>query len=148
MTSSNIFRLLTLVLSTNFLMGCGTGGPEIASVEGTITMDGKPLVNAMVLFIPPEGRPAGAKTNAEGKYVLNFSGGRKGTMPGLNKIRISTQSEAFTDDSGKTYPASKETIPEQYNQLSKLEFQVEPGKKNIADFQLESKGRVRVSSGY
>jgi hypothetical protein len=148
MSSNNTIRFLLLILSTCFLLGCGPGGPDIASVEGTVTMDGKPLANAMVLFIPPEGRPAGARTNAEGKYELNFSGGRKGTMPGLNKVRISTQAEAYTDDSGKSHPGSKETIPEQFNQLSKLEFQVEPGKRNIADFQLESKGKVRVSSGY
>jgi hypothetical protein len=41
------------------------GGPEIASVEGTVTMDGNPLPNASVVFIPPAGRPAGARTNAE-----------------------------------------------------------------------------------
>ena len=71
-------------------LGCGPGGPEIASVEGTVTMDGKPLPDASVVFIPENGRPAGATTDSEGKYVLTFTQGRKGAMPGKNKVRIST----------------------------------------------------------
>ncbi len=36
---SCIWVAFTLVVNC----GCGAGGPEIASVEGTVTMDGKPL---------------------------------------------------------------------------------------------------------
>ena len=56
-----------LVMGTLFLglacLGCGPGGPEIASVEGKVTLDGKPLPNAAVVFIPENGRPAGATTD-------------------------------------------------------------------------------------
>src|SRR5262245_51132847 len=40
------------------LAGCGPGGPEIAHVAGRVTMDGKPLSNAAVVFVPETGRPA------------------------------------------------------------------------------------------
>src|SRR5690242_5652638 len=74
--------------------GCGPSGPDIAHVSGRVTMDGKPLANATVVFIPEDGRPAGARTNAAGDYVLNFTEGRRGAIPGKNTVRITTQAEA------------------------------------------------------
>ena len=61
------------VMLLGLVTGCSSSGPEIASVSGRITMDGKPLANATVVFIPENGRPAGARTDADGKYVLNFT---------------------------------------------------------------------------
>lgn len=128
------------------LLGCGSSGPEIASVEGTVTLDGQPLANASVVFVPEGGRPAGASTDAQGKYVLNFSGGRKGALPGKNVVRISTLMGETTDDNGQMVPGTPETIPAKYNAQSTLEFNVEAGKVNVADFALESDGELPPSS--
>jgi hypothetical protein len=123
--------------------GCGPSGPEIASVAGRVTMDGKPLPNATVVFIPENGRPAGASTDENGNYVLNFSQGRKGAIPGKNTIRITTQRDPTPgDETTKSIPGSKETIPMRYNTVSELEFTVEPKKKNIANFDLTSDGPI------
>lgn len=132
------------------LVGCGPGGPDIATVEGTVTMDGKPLANAAVVFIPEAGgRPAGSRTDAEGKYNLNFSGGRKGTIPGVNKVRISTKSDPSEDADGNPVPAAPETIPMEYNQETTLTFTVVDGEKNVADFPLKSGGKIAADvSGY
>lgn len=105
-------------------------------------MDGQPLANASVQFIPLEGRPAGARTDSQGKYVLNFSEDRQGAIPGKNKVRISTLMGESTDDKGQVVPGSPETVPAQYNASSTLEFNVEPGKTNVADFALESGGKL------
>ena len=56
-------------------VGCSSSGPDIAYVSGRVTMDGKPLAQATVVFIPEDGRPAGARTDADGRYVLNFTAG-------------------------------------------------------------------------
>lgn len=118
--------------------GCGPGGPEIASVSGRVTMDGKPLPNASVIFIPENGRPAGASTDSNGNYTLNFAQGRKGAIPGKNSIRITTQRDPTPGENGTAIPGSKETVPAKYNTNSTLEFVVEPKKKNIANFDLQS----------
>jgi hypothetical protein len=124
-------------------VGCSSGGPEIAHVSGRVTMDGKPLAHATVVFIPEDGRPAGARTDADGRYTLNFTEGRRGALPGKNSVRITTQREAEQDENGKTVvPASPETIPMEYNAASMLEFTVEPKKKNVANFELKSGGKV------
>ena len=104
-------------------------------------MDGKPLANATVVFIPENGRPAGARTDADGNYVLNFTEGRRGAMPGTNTIRITTLREAEQDENGKTVmPGSPETIPPKFNTSTTLSFTVEPNKKNVANFDLKSSG--------
>ncbi len=127
------------------LAGCTES--DIASVEGTVTMDGNPLAGASIMFQPPGGRPSGARTDEEGKYTLNYSGGRKGAIPGLNRVKISTQADPYEDADGNPVAATKETIPMEYNVQSKLEFTVVEGQKNIADFDLKSGGPI-AQGGY
>jgi hypothetical protein len=125
--------------------GCGSGGPEIAYVTGRVTLDGKPLPNATVVFIPENGRPAGARTDADGNYVLNFSEGRQGAIPGKALVRISTLRDAEQDDQGQSIAGSPETIHANYNTNTQLTFTVEPRKKNVANFDLKSSGEVTPS---
>jgi hypothetical protein len=132
-------------LAACLLLGCSSGGPDIAYVSGRVTMDGKPLPNATVVFVPENGRPAGATTDAEGNYVLNFAQGRKGAIPGPSSIRIMTFRDADQDENGNPIPASKETVPARYNTDSTLSFDVEPGKKNVANFDLESEADVATT---
>ena len=125
------------------LAGCSASGPEIAYVSGRVTMDGKPLPNAAVVFVPENGRPAGARTDEDGNYVLNFAQGRKGAIPGNATVRIMTFRDADQDENGQTIPGSPETVPSRYNAESTLTFNVEPKKSNVANFELESGGPVR-----
>jgi hypothetical protein len=118
--------------------GCSSGGPEIAYVSGRVTLDGKPLSDAAVVFIPDNGRPAGATTDADGNYVLNFAQGRQGAIPGTSTVRISTYRDADQDDNGQTVPGKPETIPPEYNTETTLTFEVEPNKDNVANFDLKS----------
>lgn len=143
--------ILVLLVSSSLLctsLGCGVDGPDIATVEGTVTMDGKPLEGATVVFVPTGGRPAGGPTDANGKYVLNFSGGRKGAIPGENRVQITTKRDPSSDADGKPVPGKPETIPAEYNSRSTLKFDVKQGEKNIANFDLKSGGKVDGSQAY
>ena len=138
-------RMLSVLLLFGFLitsmLGCGTSGPEIATVEGTVTLDSKPLPEASVVFINQNGRPAAAWTDESGKYRLMFDENRSGAIPGDNLVRISTFRFGVVGKPGK-----KETIAMEYNVRSKLSFKVEPNKKNVANFDLKSGGKVDQSS--
>ena len=134
-----------LAVSILLFAGCGPGGPEIASVSGRVTMDGKPLANATVVFIPENGRPSGASTDADGKYVLNFSQGRRGAIPGKNMVRVMTIRDPTPGEDGKSIPGSKETVPAKYNTATELTFDVAPGKRNVADFDLKSGGPISAN---
>ncbi|MCC6508477.1 MAG: carboxypeptidase regulatory-like domain-containing protein [Pirellulaceae bacterium] len=104
-------------------------------------MDDKPLAGAVVMFVPTGGRPSASETDENGKYVLEFSAGRKGAVPGINRVEINTARLAYERD-GKNYPAVKESVPAKYNRNTELEFNVEPGKNNVADFALKSGGKI------
>ena len=143
MNRKNLFVASCLAL---ICLGCGgSRGPEIATVEGTVTMDGEPLAGATVVFMPENGRPAGARTDEDGHYVLNFSGDRQGAMPGKNRVRITTMSDPWEDADGTRHPGSAEKVPDQFNRQSTLEFTVEEGKVNIADFDITSEGSIGVT---
>lgn len=137
----SVAGIFLLMMALMLQVGCGPSGPDIARVQGTVTMDGKPLPNAIIMFVPVGGRPSVSETDANGKYVLEFSGGRKGAIPGINRVEINTGRLAYEKD-GKNYPAVKESVPVQYNRLTTLEFNVEAGKNNTADFALKSGGKI------
>ncbi|HEY2416229.1 MAG TPA: carboxypeptidase-like regulatory domain-containing protein [Pirellulaceae bacterium] len=138
--------LVMLLLLLAAMAGCESSGPQIASVSGRITMDGKPLANATVVFTPENGRPAGARTDENGNYSLHFTEGRRGAIPGPNTVQITTVRDPEQDENGKTVvPAAKETIPMEYNAASMLTFTVEPKKRNVANFDLKSGGKILLS---
>ena len=68
-----------IVLGTIVLTGCGDSGPVLVPVEGTVTLNGKPLANKSLLFMPIDGTSghgAGGSSGADGKYTL------KAVVPG------------------------------------------------------------------
>ncbi|MCC6508174.1 MAG: carboxypeptidase regulatory-like domain-containing protein [Pirellulaceae bacterium] len=76
------------VVSLN-LVGCGTGSGPIP-VKGKVLLDGKPLPDASISFVPQqEGRQATGTTDAEGQFVLSTIDPRDGAMPGKYKVTIS-----------------------------------------------------------
>lgn len=136
-------RLTVSLLLGALVSGCGEEGPDIAYVTGQIKMDGEPLPNATVVFIPMSGgRPAGARTDENGEYELNFGSGRQGAMLGENKVRITTLSDPMEDEEGNMMPGSPEKVPMQFNTATELRFTVEPGKENIANFDISSEGEL------
>ena len=65
--------------------GCGGELPTSSPVSGIITLNGKPLAGAMIIFSPIAGRGevlagdgSAGKTNAAGEYSLTSSRGRPG----------------------------------------------------------------------
>ncbi len=89
MTFQRYTPLVVLVAALLFV-GCDRG-PKIAQVTGVVTFDGKPVENASVSFYPSEGRASSGVTNAEGKYELVFTRGRKGALLGDHKVTITTE---------------------------------------------------------
>ena len=94
---------LTLLLA---IAGCAKGdGPPIARVSGTVTHNGKPVPNMMINFMPTTGRPSWGKTDASGRYEMNYEEGVMGVKIGHHKVYVN--SSAATIDAG-TSKKSKE----------------------------------------
>lgn len=128
------------------LVGCNRG-PELAEVEGTVTLNGKPLEKVRVEFHPAgEGPRATAVTDANGKYVLmSDGGGRAGAVVGSNKVVLKDVSmypdrpisrDELNTDFGK---GMKIRIKPVYADPAKtsLSKTVNPGVKNTIDIVVE-----------
>ncbi|MBA2114739.1 carboxypeptidase-like regulatory domain-containing protein [Bremerella alba] len=134
--------LLSVVLATSLIsfVGCrGGGDPGVVRVTGTVTMEGKPLPNATVLFVSGQGRPSGALTDESGRYELNYTGHQKGARIGHNRVQITTAQGPSETMEGEPVPAIPESIPAKYNSRSELEFTVTEDGENVANFELSSK---------
>ena len=135
------------------VVGCGPSGPALGTVKGKVTLNGRPLPNALVTFEPEGGGPVGTgPTDAEGKFEL-YSAGRKGAKIGNHRVVITTIQEAqpaaeppgakSSDDPAymaqplggaadyKKAEQMKEKIPAKYNQASELKQEVKAGKNEV-----------------
>ena len=118
--------------------GCG-GNDNLASVTGHITLDGKPVPNAFIKFIPKgaTGAPSFGKTDSSGNYRMMFSDTEAGAWLGENAVTISTGDVGLAPGMG-----SAESIPAVYNTKSTLVETVKQGSNKI-DFKLSSsEGKV------
>lgn len=81
------------------LGGCGVSrGPQLVPVTGTVTLDGKPLAGATVVFHPELPPAASGKTQViesqgitgnDGVFhLMNIHDGEKGAQPGLHKVTV------------------------------------------------------------
>ena len=113
-------------------------GPEIVPVSGVVKLDGQPLDQATVMFVPENGRTAVGLTDASGTYRLQFTEDRWGTLPGSHRVMITTERAQSGGEGSPVIPARKELLPKKYNAETELTAQVTADKPAI-DFDLTSK---------
>lgn len=136
-------RFCLSVISAIILIGCGGGdGPDLGTVSGTVTLDGKALANATLTFTPTGekgGRPSIAITDDDGEYELKYTAALAGAPPGEYEVSITT-STSESDDDGNDIE-TEEILPAKYNAATVLKKTIEPG-SNTIDFALDRKGKV------
>lgn len=111
-----------------FAGGCGHGDrPTLGMVSGMVTLNGRPLSGARLIFEPLEGgRASVGKTDEDGKYELIYIRKDKGAKVGKHKVQI------VSDTDGS------ENIPARYNTQTTLEADVKSG-VNDCNFTLTSR---------
>ena len=130
------------------VFGCKDPKAKFAPVSGKVTLDGKPLVNAMVSFQPiakmgeiNAGVGSSGKTNENGEFTLMAASGEKGAVVGKHRVVITlVQEQAGTGDERPPrggWP-QKETVPSKYNTDSKETFDVPASGTASANFPLTS----------
>lgn len=130
------------------ITGCGRG-PKTAPVSGLVTLDGKPVAGAAVLFMPVEGGvPGRAATKDDGSFSLSTFQERDGALVGRHRVAVTkvetTGLTAGADGvSGKLDGRQIRTTwltPQRYGApaTSGLEATVEKGVKNAFEFRLTS----------
>jgi hypothetical protein len=100
--------------------GCGAGHggdmPEIGTVHGIVTIDGKHLPNVSIYFKPDVGRQSIAKTDTEGVYKAMYLIDEEGVKVGPCSVYL----DWAPDDSGPP-------IPVKYGFQGELKLNVQPG---------------------
>ena len=83
--------VLSLLWAGCLIISLGCGGaerPPMGKVTGTVTMEGDPVENLILLFKPDVGRAAAAKTDANGFYRVEYIKGEPGTKLGPTMVLL------------------------------------------------------------
>jgi hypothetical protein len=127
-----LFRVMVAGCLCFCLSGCGDSKPApdaSVTVTGIVTMDGKPLEKARVVFIPLQGAEQGnggsGLTDSAGKYELRSLVGEEsvvGTPPGKYRVVISKMikpdGSVAPPDEPPIMSAASESIPLRYSDFS------------------------------
>jgi len=118
------------------LAGCGPTG---ARVSGRVTLDGSPLDDATITFVPMAGgqRQAAWTTIKGGQYAIASKDGL-GSGQFRVEIRALRSVGEKSNQNDPTLVNAKEAVPSRYNSKSELVVEIKPG-ENIAGFELKSK---------
>ncbi len=121
--SSRLFCGLSL-LAVVILVGCGGGGdapdrPDTVPVTGTVLLDGTPVADATVTFVPNSGQERGAvgKTDANGQYTLMTFEPGDGAIPGMFLVTVEKVEVIGGDQSDNGLappPEYKDQLPTRY----------------------------------
>jgi hypothetical protein len=132
---SQLPRLVTILCLLTFV-GCHT---DVAPVSGRVTLDGRPLPDAVVTFQPKssreKGEPAGTgsagRTDDDGRYFLRLiQPDKAGAVIGEHSVTIS----AVTGGSDEV-PAKGRKLPKTWADGSKR-FKVPAGGTAAANFEI------------
>jgi len=84
-------RLIPALALTAALMVPGCSGDDLATLTGTVTIDGKPAPEGLSIEFAPidgPGSPSSARTDADGNYVAMFTFKKEGIQPGRHRVHL------------------------------------------------------------
>lgn len=146
-------RNLYLMFFTVASAGCGSSAGLIP-VSGVVTLDGAPLKNASISFVPEGvGKQATGTTDDSGKFVLSTIDPRDGALPGRYKVVIAPNSMASEETESESADAAMEAyaaaskakkptgpkFPEAYTRLDQTPLTQEIPSPSEVAFPLSSK---------
>jgi hypothetical protein len=149
------FTLVAGVLLTFSLVGCGGSG--YVPVSGTVALNGKPIRNAKVDFLPMSttgnqtpGRASVGYTDENGKFTLKTIDGVAGAAVGRHRVKISSNYskelkgyEVWDAGLNKMVRSATDPVPKEWNSESKQEFEVPSGGTDKANFDIVTSAKKK-----
>jgi hypothetical protein len=131
-------RVLALLISLLVVTGLACKrGEKGTMITGQITMDGVPVAQGLITFVPADGKTANASAAIkDGTYKVK-------AVPGSMRVQISSpkvtgKRKAYDDPNAPMIDNLEEGIPARYNASTTLTAEIQPG-ANIIDWPLTSK---------
>ncbi|MCA9223447.1 MAG: carboxypeptidase regulatory-like domain-containing protein [Planctomycetales bacterium] len=132
-----LFAFCVFAVLAPLAVGCGGDTMGRRAVDGTVTLDGKPLSHGNVRFEPQQqaaGTSAGAVI-ADGAFHIDSE---QGLPPGVYRVSISCPGVVEANQDADEGGLAEELVPARYNQNTTLEATVAPDGKNHFTFDLTS----------
>lgn len=131
--------LLCGALTLVSLVGCGaSSGPGKVVVSGAVTLDGQPIPNGEIRFIPTSGTigPVSGGAIKDGVYTAKAKGG----VPiGTHKVEIKAyRAKKQGQVAGSEGGAAEQYLDKRYNEQTTLTATIEAG-TDTKNFELTSK---------
>jgi len=129
--------------------GCGQDGPPRAAVKGTVNLDGEPLSQGSIRFIPT-GETKGPEVGARIENGVFELSEEEGPVVGTVRVEIRDavdhgyaldDPEEFVEKGNK--PPPQRRIPPEYHRRSKITRTIKAGEVNELNFNIEIAGRKR-----
>ena len=137
MKTCNLVLVIAILVS---LTGCFGGSRfPIEAVTGTITQGGAPVEGVSVQFQPTEGRASFGKTDAQGRYTLQYTQDVNGALIGQHNVllRIPRRSPAAIPDFATLDPDAQEMALQARPVTVPNPVTVVDGEKNVFDFEVD-----------
>jgi len=135
------YAVLSWLAARCLLVQPGCGDPLRQALEGIVTLDGQPLDEGNVTFLPHPGTAgptAGGQIN-DGKFSIHPA---EGTFAGEFRVEISarrsTGQRVYDAETRQEIELVEQFLPARYNTHSELEASVKAGEVNRFEFALES----------
>lgn len=131
------YRSIALLVLFAAATVAGCGGNGMSTVAGTVTVDGKPLEQGAISFVPADGEgPTAGATIEDGKYMTQAPPGQKKVK--ITGFEITGQVPAYKGmKNSPMRDIVKEIVPDKYNIQTELNLTIE-STDTTGDFDLES----------
>jgi hypothetical protein len=131
--ASNGFAASALAL----IVAWGCSRTAKSSVSGAVTVDGQPLANGQITFVPVGGAsPTAGASIVDGKYKAEVPPGE--TNIRINAAKITGKRKAYETPDSPTVDVVEELLPARYNARTELKMTVTGGAQEKS-FDLKSK---------
>jgi hypothetical protein len=134
-------RITCLIASVALALLLGCAAEQQVEVRGKVTLDGKPVEDGTISFVPKTGSQQQAAWGPikAGEFVIDAA---QGLATGVSRVEIralrSTGRILPSSVGGEPEHEMKDYIPQRYNSASELTAEIKPG-PNQVDFDLKSK---------
>lgn len=125
------------ILAMASIAGCNKG-PAVGTINGEVTLDGKPIQDGRILFSPIDGQGGtGGGPIVEGKFTAPDVPANKMKVE-INGNKVIGKIKAYDTPESPLMDNVVEIVPHRYNVNSELTLEVKPGIQDVK-YELKSK---------